>query len=151
MASLRKRKMVALALAALLRSSHDPAVLAAVPTMVGVWTDMLGEVVENDDGSSVLYEREESPDPTFDEPDEWGDLFAPLEDQSPMVERNTQLRASDPITNVPLRAYLADTLNGVMAAHGPHTPAGAALHSAIAGMDPLVLDVFQRDLQATQK
>ena len=47
---------------------------------------------------------------------------------------------------VPLRPCLANTLNVVLSKHPVGTPPGDVLHQALSSMDPLVLDVLQRDL-----
>ncbi|WFD41739.1 hypothetical protein MPSI1_000375 [Malassezia psittaci] len=157
MASMRKVKIAALGMAAILRgaqSEQDIEVFRALPQMIGMWTDALGQLVEDADGHSPLYERELSPDQGFefgptDEEIDVGLLstFGELEDTNPSADRWRRLSQSDPAMNQPLRPFILASLNEVLAVHPSNTQCGAVLHEALASIDPLVLDVFKKDLE----
>ena len=68
------------------------------------------------------------------------------ESMSPGAERLEAFRTQDPAFTVPIRAFLADTLNKVLQANPANTPQGLELHQQLQQMDPLVLDMLQRDL-----
>lgn len=157
MASMRKMKIAALGIASILRGATDALdlpILGLVPDMVGAWTDVLGQVVEDAQGRSMLYEREESPDQPFgpeDLDDELdlgllGSGFGALEDTSPTAKRSERLMEQDPVVTEPLRPYISASLNQALADHPQNTEGGAVLHQALASIDPLVLDVLHKDL-----
>ncbi|WFC94500.1 hypothetical protein MBRA1_001130 [Malassezia brasiliensis] len=158
MGSMRKMKITALGIANILRgatSAEDADVLRLVPEMVGVWTDVLGQVVEDPRGNSLLYEREQSPDQlggSEDLDDELelgllGSVFGALEDTSPTAKRSEQLMKKDPVVTEPLRPYISASLNMALAVHPQNTESGAILHHALASIDPLVIDVLHKDLE----
>ena len=144
----RSRKLVALGLAHILRhaSAEDTGLLSAVPDMIGLWTEVLGEVVEDEAGSADRYEREMSPTRVL----EIGEDGIPFLDEFGLIEpastpsstRTDAVRKRDPAFTVPLRAYVADTLNTVLQ-DGSHK---TELQSLLATIDPLVLDTLQRGL-----
>ena len=144
----RSRKLVALGLAHILRhaSAEDMGLLSAVPDMIGLWTEVLGEVVEDEAGSADRYEREMSPTRAL----EIGEDGIPFLDEFGLIEtastpssaRTDAVRKRDPAFTVPLRAYVADTLNTVLQ-DGSHK---TELQSLLATIDPLVLDTLQRGL-----
>lgn len=144
----RSRKLVALGLAHILRhaSAEDTGLLSAVPDMIGLWTEVLGEVVEDEAGSADRYEREMSPTRAL----EIGEDGIPFLDEFGLIEtastpssaRTDAVRKRDPAFTVPLRAYVADTLNTVLQ-DGSHK---TELQSLLATIDPLVLDTLQRGL-----
>lgn len=144
----RSRKLVALGLAHILRhaSAEDTGLLSAVPDMIGLWTEVLGEVVEDEAGSADRYEREMSPTRAL----EIGEDGIPFLDEYGLIEtastpssaRTDAVRKRDPAFTVPLRAYVADTLNTVLQ-DGSHK---TELQSLLATIDPLVLDTLQRGL-----
>lgn len=144
----RSRKLVALGLAHILRhaSAEDTGLLSAVPDMIGLWTEVLGEVVEDEAGSADRYEREMSPTRAL----EIGEDGIPFLDEFGLIEtastpssaRTDAVRKRDPAFSVPLRAYVADTLNTVLQ-DGSHK---TELQSLLATIDPLVLDTLQRGL-----
>lgn len=153
MALMRPRKLLALAMASILQGAaeQDTDVLTCVPSILGAWTELLGEVVEDAHGHAEVYEREESPDRPLEAGDEedlllGDDLGGALQDDSPAAARSAALRARDVVQMVPLRPCLANTLNVVLSKHPVGTPPGDVLHQALSSMDPLVLDVLQRDL-----
>ena len=61
---------------------------------------------------------------------------------APLTARTDAVRSRDPSFNVPLRAYVADTLNAVLQNGSYKTQ----LQSLLATIDPLVLDTLQRGL-----
>ena len=144
----RSRKLVALGLAHILRhaSAEDTGLLSAVPDMIGLWTEVLGEVVEDEAGSADRYEREVSPTRVL----EIGEDGIPFLDEFGLIEtastpssaRTDAVRKRDPAFTVPFRAYVADTLNTVLQ-DGSHK---TELQSLLATIDPLVLDTLQRGL-----
>ena len=116
---------------------------------------MLGQVVEDAAGNASVYRRELSPDRSLPqelvpEDEEFGltadTLGGGLENTLPNARRSHALLERDPVTTVPLRAYIAETLNEALARHPSDSPAGATLHGALSSMDPLVLEVLQKDL-----
>ena len=167
MALTRYRKLVALGLASMLKGSSsssisadgsmaphpDASLLTCIPRIIGLWTEVLGEVVEDDSGNSTVYKREPSPDRPLDA---MQDDFIHMdqcvgeatwqESMSPGAERLEAFRTQDPAFTVPIRAFLADTLNKVLQANPANTPQGLELHQQLQQMDPLVLDMLQRDL-----
>ena len=158
MPAVRKMKMVALGLASMVRSAAaapDAPLFECIPEMIGVWTDVLGQVVEDAAGNASVYRRELSPDRSLPqelvpEDEEFGltadTLGGGLENTLPNARRSHALLERDPVTTVPLRAYIAETLNEALARHPSDSPAGATLHGALSSMDPLVLEVLQKDL-----
>lgn len=144
----RSRKLVALGLAHMLRhaSAQDKGLLSAVPDMIGMWTEVVGEVVEDEAGSAERYEREVSPTRAL----EIGEDEIPFLDEFGLIEaaptpssaRTDAVRNRDPSFTVPLRAYVADTLNTVLQNGSYKTQ----LQSLLATIDPLVLDTLQRGL-----
>ena len=144
----RSRKLMALGLAHILRhaSAEDTGLLSAVPDMIGLWTEVLGEVVEDEAGSADRYEREMSPTRAL----EIGEDGIPFLDEFGLIEtastpssaRTDAVRKRDPAFTVPFRAYVADTLNTVLQ-DGSHK---TELQSLLATIDPLVLDTLQRGL-----
>lgn len=157
MATMRKMKITALGTANILRgatAAEDAPILALLPDMVGVWTDVLGQVVEDAEGNSTMYERELSPDRAFGNEDLEEELdlgltgsgFGALEDTTPAARRSEELLARDPVVTEPLRPYISSALNTALADHPEHTQSGAILHQALASIDPMVLDVLHKDL-----
>ncbi|WFD22974.1 hypothetical protein MEQU1_001658 [Malassezia equina] len=153
MALLRPRKLLALAMASILQGAteQDTDVWACVPSILGAWTELLGEIVEDEHGHAEVYEREASPDRPLEVGDEddlllGDDLGGALQDDSPAAARAAALRARDVVQTVPLRPCLANTLNVVLSTHPVGTPQGDALHQSLHSMDPLVLEMLQRDL-----
>ena len=61
---------------------------------------------------------------------------------TPSSARTDAVRSRDPSFTVPLRAYVADTLNAVLQNGSYKTQ----LQSLLATIDPLVLDTLQRGL-----
>lgn len=147
----RRLKILALGLANIVRGAGDAdiQVFKHIPIIIGVWTDVLGCVVEDASGFSQLYERETADaladEDIFDQllaQDTWGEL----ENQAPNAKRSEKLLENDPVTKVQLREYIATTLNGALAIHPEGSPSGTALRESLASMDPLVLEVLQKDL-----
>ncbi|WFD26954.1 hypothetical protein MNAN1_001943 [Malassezia nana] len=131
MALVRPRKLFALALASILQGAteQDTEVLTCLPAILGAWTELLGEVVEDAQGHAAVYDREESPDRPLEVGDEddlvLGDeLGGALQDDSPAAARAAAMRARDAVQMVPLRPCLANTLDTLLATH----PAGAHQH-----------------------
>ncbi|WFD33702.1 hypothetical protein MCUN1_000515 [Malassezia cuniculi] len=146
----RRMKIMALGVANIIRGAGDAdaAALSHVAEAIGIWTDMLGRVVEDDKGYSQIYETEHE---NFGEEDVFDMLLAndncgELENTAPNAKRSEALMDNDPVSQVPLRQYIAATLNDSLATHKEDTPSGSALREALGRMDPLVLDVFQKDL-----
>lgn len=166
MASTRKRKITALGLASLLSSPthtlHE-AVYDMLPQMLGVWMDMMGDGRQesNDDSnaipipiappSSPLLSRassqpveltRRSPSPALSIPGleglDDGDEF---QETSPGRARMTELNRMDPVNSVKLTTYLAEKLHRAQELHGE------VLQARFASMDPLVLELFQKDLE----
>ncbi|PWN42702.1 hypothetical protein IE81DRAFT_289931 [Ceraceosorus guamensis] len=143
MSSARRRKMTALGLAALLKSACASAstsiaqsVASKVAEMISVWSDSLGEIKENANGSSDVY-RAPSPANSIGMgafSDDGGDW---LEDLAPGSARATHLSENDPAINVPLASAVADALNDAQSVFGP---------ALLQGIDPLVLDMLRADL-----
>jgi len=153
MALVRPRKLLALATASILQGAteQDTEVLTCVPSILGAWTELLGEVVEDAQGHAEVYEREASPDRPLEMGDEddlllGDDLGGALQDDSPAAARAAALRARDAVQMVPLRPCLANALNVVLSKYPVGTAQGDTLHQVLGSMDPLVLDVLQRDL-----
>lgn len=154
-AAVRKRKVAALGLAKMLRGMQEPSLAECLPDMIGMWTELLGMVVENESGDASVYQRELSPDrgaedfTIEDEETEFGlvsEAAIMLENTMPNALRSQELLAQDPVTTVPLREYIASALNDTMQQHPPTTPTGATLRRVLSELDPLVLDVFNQDL-----
>lgn len=148
LANVRSRKLVALGMARMLRyaTPQDAGLLSCVPDMIGLWTEVLGEVVEDESGSADRYHREKSPVRAL----EIGEDGIPFLDELGIIwmeptlssVRADALRERDPSITVPLRTYVADTLNTLLQ-HGSHME---GLQSVLATIDPLVLDTLQRGL-----
>lgn len=165
MASSRKRKITCLGLASLLAAldpkGEEVGVYEMIPSMIGVWMDMLGDLQEDSNGeppplpnappsSPLLLNRtfsqneltRRSPSPALSIPgleglDDDGDW---LEDTSPGKARMVELNRLDPVNNVKLSAFVSASLNQAQ-------QRGAnSFNAAISTMDPLVLDILQKDL-----
>ncbi|CEH15341.1 Nuclear transport receptor KAP120 (importin beta superfamily) [Ceraceosorus bombacis] len=111
-------------------------VAGKVAEMISVWSDSLGEIKENANGSSDLY-RAPSPANSIGMgafSDDGGDW---LEDLAPGSARATHLSQIDPAINVPLASAVADALNDAQSVFGP---------ALLQGIDPLVLDMLRADL-----
>lgn len=146
----RRMKIMALGLASIVRGAGDAdtQALACIPDIIGVWTDVLGRVVEDGHGSSAVYERETD---AFGDEDVFDMLLAndnynELENTAPNAKRSEALLAADPVTCVQLREYIAATLNGALAAHPETSSSGAVLRETLTRMDPMVIEVLQKDL-----
>ncbi|WFD30146.1 hypothetical protein MSPP1_001163 [Malassezia sp. CBS 17886] len=165
MPSMRKKKLAALGVASILRgaAADDVGIFTCVPEMIGMWTEVLGEAVEDSSGryarpatrltrsSQLLVWEAPERDPVDELDDQLGrsalgDGWEELEDVSPSGKRSAALLEEDPVTCVPLRPYISEALNDAISANPASSPGGAALQAALARMDPLVLDVFRNDL-----
>ena len=162
MASSRKRKITCLGLASLLAACETASELQiydCVPIMVGVWMDMFGDLREDANGEppplpnappssplnrsmsqSELTRRSPSPAlsiPGLEGLDDDGDW---LEDTSPGKARMVELNRVDPVNNVKLTVTVAASLNQAQ------QKGQGAFQAALAKMDPIVLDILQKDL-----
>lgn len=161
MSSARRRKMTALGLASLLRAAGpaDVAILQALPEMVAVWSEALGEIRENEQGecvpssylnttsimplfilthsflappthrSSNQYHRAPSPAPSMGGMAALSDDGDWLEDTSPGASRLSALADGDPIVTVRLAPFVSEALNEAQARHG------SAFEQAIGSME----------------
>lgn len=148
----RRRKLVALGLAQLLRhaTADDVDLLSCVPEMIAFWSEVLGDVVEDEHGNSQMYQREESPDRAMEAGDEFDMLqgvgMDELEPTRPAADRVSGLRQRDAVVTVTLRPWIGTALDTALATHPPSSPAGRVLHERLQQMDPLLLDMLQKDL-----
>jgi hypothetical protein len=171
MASSRKRKITCLGLAALLAgvdAQREPQVFDSMHAMIGVWMDLMGDVREDagagedvnvpampnappsspqlqrsrslSQASEVMRHR--SPSPALeipglegiDDADEW------LQETSPGKARLTELNRLDPVNTVKLTTFIADSLRHAQ------VRGGSIFAARWASIDPLVLDLLQKDL-----
>ncbi|UZJ52404.1 hypothetical protein CBS101457_001724 [Exobasidium rhododendri] len=168
MASSRKRKITCLGLATLLAVSKikddakvQEAVFDAIPMMVGVWIDMLGDLREDASGEppplpnappssplalnrsisqSELMRRSPSPAlsiPGLEALDDDGDW---LEDTSPGKARMLELNRLDPVNNVKLSNFVSASLNQAQQSNPE------AFQSIFSTIDAVVVDILQKDL-----
>ncbi|GAK63367.1 ARM repeat-containing protein [Moesziomyces antarcticus] len=151
MASARKRRVTALGLASMLESAvvayeQNPdagvqEVIACVPEMIGVWSEILAELAESKPLDPSKYHRPTSPiasmelaDVFFDDDDDgW------IQDVSPGAARAQRTAVADGTLTAQVNKHVA----GVLAHAHSSVPAVA---TALAQMDPLVLSMFQSDL-----
>ncbi|PKI85615.1 hypothetical protein MVES_000710 [Malassezia vespertilionis] len=132
MSSVSKMKLCSLGAATILRGAgpEDIQVLANLPALVGMWTDVLGLVVENEEGDSSVYNTDPLHDRVpgnemLDDELELGfDSYGPLEDTTPSGKRADALLSEEAARKTPLRPYLFASLNSALAAHPPGTPSG---------------------------
>ncbi|KAL4401035.1 intracellular protein transport protein [Malassezia pachydermatis] len=150
---LRVQKLVALALAQSIRymTPEDLGVAGTIHEVMSYWMDVLGEVVEDEQGNSAVYEREDSPDREY----EMGDADEIVLANNLAVEfaidtsRNMRveaMRRRDPIETVPLRAFIAEALNTALA-NTEGTQAGEIVRSHVQHADPLILETLHADLR----
>lgn len=162
MASTRKRKLTCLGLASLLASAEPDSskdIYDQLPEMIGVWMDMLGDLLEDANGEppaipnappsspldfhrSSSKDLRRSPSPALSIPgleglDDDGDW---LEDTSPGKARLLELHRVDPVNTVKLSICITSALQQAQ------QRGGQAFLSALAKVDPVVLDIFQKDL-----
>ncbi|EST07512.1 Importin-beta, N-terminal domain protein [Kalmanozyma brasiliensis GHG001] len=153
MASARKRRVTALGLASMLdsaiaHSEQHPesgevvqAVVACTPEMIAVWSEMLAEIKESRPLDTGKYLRPTSPiasmelaDVFFDDDDEGGWL----QDVSPGAARAQRVAVADGTLTVEVGEHVRRVL-----AHAQTNP---GFSRVVETMDPLVLDMFQKDL-----
>lgn len=168
MASSRKRKITCLGLAALLSNAdpqREPHMFALLPSLVGVWMDLLGDIrqdagsaedigappLPNAPPSSPTLNRtfshapdllRRSPSPALSIPGLEGidDADDWLQETSPGKARLTELGRLDPVNTVKLTTCISDCLRRAQAHGGP------VFEASLASMDNLVLEIFWKDL-----
>lgn len=176
MASMRKRKITCMGLAGMLAGTAkgdeemQAAVLETLPAMVGVWMDYMGDIRQ--DGSedvsapgcssgslpslpvappsSPQLSRanvqapepiRRSPSPALSIPGLEGlDEEDEFTETSPGRARMTELNRMDLVNTIALTSLVRECLRSAQGR------SGAALETAFANMDPLVVELFQKDL-----
>lgn len=154
MASTRKRRVTALGLASILSSAihlheQDAAneitqeVVACAPDMIAVWSEMLAEINESKPLDTSKYVRPTSPiasmelaDAFFDEDEGDGGW---LQDMSPGAARAQRVAVADGTLTVKLKEQVRAVLGHAQASYPGFT-------RVLERMDPLVVDMFQKDL-----
>lgn len=147
----RHEKFISLGLAAMLRHAtlQDLDLIECVPEILGLWNDVLGQVVEDAHGFCKTYRLEPSPARPLELEDDLPydpSHYLSLVKRTLSSDRVEAVEKGDPSRCVPLRPYLADTLHQVLEANQPSTPLGAALHAQLREIDPLMLDMLQDGL-----
>ncbi|PWZ00742.1 ARM repeat-containing protein [Testicularia cyperi] len=155
MASTRKRRVTALGLASVLDSAAtlnetDPgnaaamAIVTCAPELIAVWSELLSELAESRPLDTSKYVRATSPiasmelDAFFDD-DDGEDGW--LQDVSPGAARAQRTAIADGTLTANIKHHLQSVLS-----HAQST--SPAFNTALQSMDPLVLDLFLKDLQA---
>ncbi|KAM0793458.1 hypothetical protein ACM66B_000901 [Microbotryomycetes sp. NB124-2] len=126
------RKLAALALAHLVRSAR-PAVLGRLPEIVSLWTSVLAETQETDDGDAELYYASQDYESDIE-----ADFVDTLE-----TKRRAQLTTQDPVHASKLGTVIAQQLEVAQSVVG----AEAFEREWLARVDPLVVDELMRRLQ----
>lgn len=155
MASTRKRRVTALGLASILDSAiydHEQQssgeatqeVVACTPEMIAVWSEMLAEINESRPLDTGKYMRPTSPiasmelgaDVFFDDDEEEGGW---LQDISPGAARAQRIAVADGTLTVLVNEHVRTVLSHAQASYPPFT-------RVLESMDPLVVNMFQKDL-----
>ncbi|KAN0063316.1 hypothetical protein ACQY0O_004481 [Thecaphora frezii] len=157
MASLRKRKVTALGLAACLDAAvtlhatevgnaDSKEVFAKVPDMIAIWSEAVEEIKASRPNDFDKYTRPTSPiasmelECLFDDDDDINSSW--LEDTSPGSARARNVTRSDRAFTIALPSYLSQVF-----ARAHQTDPDGSFANVIATVDPLVLDIFRKDLE----
>jgi hypothetical protein len=122
------------------------AIVAATPELIAVWSELLAEIKESRPLDTSRYVRPTSPIASmdigaalFDDDDASEDW---LQDVSPGAARAQRTALADSTLTIAVHSHIATVLSHAQSS----SPAFAtALHT----MDPLVVDMFMKDLQCT--
>ncbi|SPO23007.1 related to Importin 11 [Ustilago trichophora] len=164
MASTRKRRVTALGLASILDSaiveyeqSFSPttaaevaqAVVGCTPEMIAVWSEMLAELNESRPLDVSKYVRPTSPiasmelgDVFFDDEDGMEGEGGWLQDISPGAARAQRIAVADGTLTVELNVHVRGVLSHAQAIYPAFT-------RVLESMDPLVVNMFQKDLMGS--
>ncbi|SNX83368.1 related to Importin 11 [Melanopsichium pennsylvanicum] len=157
MASARKRRVTVLGLASILdsaivdyeqnqNSQVTAEVVACTPELIAVWSEMLAEINESKPLDTAKYVRPTSPiasmelgmDVFFDDDDDDGGW---LEDVSPGAARAQRTAIADGTLKDGVNEWVRSVLNHAHASYAGFT-------RVLEAMDPLVVNMFQKDLMA---
>ncbi|KAK4055221.1 hypothetical protein OIV83_000501 [Microbotryomycetes sp. JL201] len=126
------RKLAALALAHLVRSSR-PAILSRLPEIVSLWTSVLSETQETEDGDAEVY---------HDLQDYESDIEADFE-LTLESKRRADLSSQNPVHSMKLGTVITQQLELAQSIVGPEV----FEREWLARVDPLVVDELMRRLQ----